>query len=343
MARSRSFPVSLLDDPDYFEQSSDTQAILIGLILTADDEGRGLAHIDWLSRKFNKPEGTIETALAVLSESGLLQVYHVEKRRYYQLLRWNEWQTLYKPRRSTFPPPPLTSAPEPASQEAGSVRPLEENLPASQEANFSQKKQTFLGKEKRNMPEEEAEEEKEEEGEAEGDMRHAFPSPSAPLRSKVLPFPGTSPNADDADESRAMNSSSPPGTEPSALVQQIAQFLRLPVTDALTRLVLEYAAVLGLSLPSEADAAREWIDDSRRNRQRKRMSVSFFRNWLKREQDAIARRQIALQQAAQATGTSGPGSSPPHGDALAASRRPPNLMHLADEDRHAKQPKGDRR
>lgn len=340
MARSRSFPVSLLDDPDYFEQNSDTQAVLVGLVLIADDEGRGLAHVDWLSRKFNKPEETIETALNVLSESGLLQVYHVEKRHYYQLVRWNEWQTLYKPRRSTVPAPPLASASEAIPQEAGGVLPSEEKPLVLQEANIAQKKFAFFGKEKRTMPEEEAEEEKEGEAEAEGEMRRVVSNASASLHPKVLPFPGTTTSADsDADE-RKKNPVSPPSAGMAALVPQIAQLLHLPVTDALTRLVLEFAAVPGLSLPGEADAAREWIEDPRRNRQRKRMSLSFFRNWLKREQDAVVRRQQALQQATLATGTTGPVSSL---DSPPVGRRPPDLMHLAEEDQRSEHTKGSTR
>jgi hypothetical protein len=140
------------------------------------------------------------------------------------------------------------------------------------------------------------------------------------------------------DEQNAVSLSS---TEMHTLTQQIAHILTLPVTEALTRLVAEHAQVPSLSLPGEADAAREWIDDPRRNKKHRRMSPAFFRNWLKREQDATQRRQIALQQAAQATGTSGP--TPSSASAPTASRRPPDLMHLADEDQHVERTKGDKR
>ena len=39
----------------------------------------------------------------------------------------------------------------------------------------------------------------------------------------------------------------------------------------------------------EADAAREWIEDPRRNRKRKQLTPAFFRCWLKREHDAAYR------------------------------------------------------
>src|SRR6266704_3062727 len=111
MARSRSIPTGLLEDPDYIESSSDTQAILIGLVLMADDYGRGLAHTGILARKLNKAESLIEETLRELEACQMLVCYQGERYRYYSLCHWNEWQTLSKPTPSKYPAPPSQPVP----------------------------------------------------------------------------------------------------------------------------------------------------------------------------------------------------------------------------------------
>src|SRR5262245_35596868 len=110
MARSRCLPPSLLDDPDYFELDGQAQAILIGLVLCADDHGRGMAHANWLARKLNRDAGMIEAALTQLQEHRLLQCYQVEQQRYCVLLKWKEWQAgLRNPARPQYPEPPQSA------------------------------------------------------------------------------------------------------------------------------------------------------------------------------------------------------------------------------------------
>jgi hypothetical protein len=75
--------------------------------------------------------------------------------------------------------------------------------------------------------------------------------------------------------------------------------LKLPISHALTRLITAYIQDSALSLLVEADAAREWIDDQKRNHAGKTMTVNFFRNWLKRERE-LQERQAHQRQA---TGT----------------------------------------
>jgi hypothetical protein len=70
---------------------------------------------------------------------------------------------------------------------------------------------------------------------------------------------------------------------------QVAAILNVPVTDGLVRVVDDYLGDSSLSLLGEADAAREWIDDPRRNRKRKPLTPVFFRRWLKREHEAAQR------------------------------------------------------
>src|SRR5579885_2135511 len=98
MAKSRCLPTDLLTDPDYIELDSHTQVILVMLVLTADDEGRGRAHTGMLARHFNKTPKQVEQAFAELADLEFVTRYTVGRHQYYQLLRWGEWQTLSKPR-----------------------------------------------------------------------------------------------------------------------------------------------------------------------------------------------------------------------------------------------------
>lgn len=310
MAARRMISTRFFKDPDIMNLSSkDTQLILIGLILAADDEGREVAHAGLLGREMDYPADLMEVALQELAANDLLLLYQAGKHRYYQLTRvWREWQTLGgRTTPSRYPAPPVSgpserdTLTEPSGKSRGNAGDFPDQL------NQTEENQT----------------------EAEEEENHPRRRTQTDQPQNVLPF--LNPHADDGKQKREM----------IALTQQVARILTLTATDALMRLVAEYEAIPGLSLPGEADAAREWIDDPRRNRQRKRMSLSFFRNWLKREKDAIDRRQILLQQAALATGTGGPTSSPP--GAPPAGRRPPDLMCLADEDRRIARTKGDQR
>ncbi|MBE3568439.1 MAG: hypothetical protein IMW90_22210 [Thermogemmatispora sp.] len=117
----------------------------------------------------------------------------------------------------------------------------------------------------------------------------------------------------------------------------VARILKLQETPALRRIVEEYRASPHLSLLGEADAAREWVDDRHRNRRGQRMTPAFFRRWLKRELEAVQRRELACAASAQearATGTAGQqeagGVSHEPGQ-----RRLPNLMNLEANYRRA--------
>jgi hypothetical protein len=97
----------------------------------------------------------------------------------------------------------------------------------------------------------------------------------------IVPFPAARANADVETHF----------TETIVLeaTQQVATILNIPVTDGLARVVADYQGDSSLSLLGEADAAREWIDDPRRNRKRKPLTPAFFRRWLKREREAAGR------------------------------------------------------
>ena len=88
--------------------SRDTQLILVGLVLTADDEGRELAHPKLLGRELDYPPEQIEAALQELAANDLLILYQVGKHRYFSLTRWGQWQTLSRNKitPSKHPAPP---------------------------------------------------------------------------------------------------------------------------------------------------------------------------------------------------------------------------------------------
>lgn len=94
-----------------------------------------------------------------------------------------------------------------------------------------------------------------------------------------MPFPAASDDADDHDIKNAER-------DVIAVTKQVAAILTLPVTERLQRVVADYLGDPSLSLLGEADAAREWIEDPRRNRKRKQLTPAFFRCWLKREHEA---------------------------------------------------------
>ena len=320
MALRRMVPVTFFTDPDIMALSHrDMQLILLGLILAADDEGRAVAHASLLGREMDFPAEQIEAALQELVTNDLLVLYQAGRHRYYQLVRWDQWQTLgNKKTPSKLPAPPLSVKAEvdgqttPVAKPAAGSRKFSEKIRGTSE--FSGKSSSQLNQIESNLIEDEGEQQSEATG-------------------KVLPFPKPPTSADSDDNRYDEKAQSEPTTETRALVEPVARILQLPVTDALTRLVVEYACIPGLSLSGEADAAREWIGDTRRNKQHKRMSPAFFRGWLKRETEALERRRVLLEQAAttQATGTTGAPSSAPE-----PQRRPPSLMHLADEDQRAK-------
>jgi hypothetical protein len=118
----------------------------------------------------------------------------------------------------------------------------------------------------------------------------------------VTPFPTTHPSNNDSD---AVSVDEKTLRE---VTQQIATILQLPETSALRRVVLDFLHDRTLSLSGEADMAREYIDDPRRNHRHKAMSPAFYRQWLKRERDqgkAAPGRQGKPDLEGQATGTTG--------------------------------------
>jgi len=276
--------------------SGDARLILVGLVLSADDEGRGLAHARILGRELDYPPELIDAALQEMEACDLVQCYQVERHRYYSLRRWRDWQTLSKPTPSRFPaPPPLPSSRDSQGDPGVPRNPL--GLPESPG----------------DMPPE-----GEGEVEPEQEAKRTEENGEGEARSNVLSFP----------PARTGGTSGEQRIEQSTL--QLAHILKITANPALRRIVEEYLDDPLLSLLGEADAAREYIDDRLRNRKGQRMTPAFFRRWLKREhEDALLRRARSVQ----ATGTTGPEGSPP---AIAHASGPPavssrNLMNLREQ------------
>jgi hypothetical protein len=283
MVRGRLLPTNYFRDPDVMSLSSgDVRLILVGLVLHADDYGRGLAHAVILGRDLDYPPEVIEAALAELERAELVQCYQVGKHRYYVLTRWNDWQKLKKPTPSRLPAPP---APE---------EQISMDFPE-----FSGKNVENSGKSGESSPESESESESKENR---IEDEEAQPPPN------VLPFPAV--RAADADPAFSE-------TTVREATKQVAGILNLPVTDDLARVVVDYLGRPGLSLLGEADAAAEWLADSQRNHKRQRASPAFFRRWLKRETQAAERSYAA--PSVPVAGPSGRARTQPAQARLAAS------------------------
>jgi len=281
-------PTKFFKDPDVMALSSnDTRLILVGLILTADDAGRELAHPKLLGRELDYAPEVIEAALSELVANDLLLVYEVGKHRYYSLQQWNEWQTLNKPTPSKYPAPPQQGTQDP--QQVVAALP---QIPPD-----------FLGESGGIPSEEEGEQNRtEEEEEVEGEGGTMPPN--------VVAFPTAHGGGDDE--------------KGVALTQQVAAILRLAPNDALRRVVADHCPTL--SLLGEADAAVEWIEDPKRNKKKTPMTLNFFRNWVKREQEATKHREAHRQQLG-ATGTHGPHTGKPT-PVTPAPTLPKSLMNL---------------
>jgi len=293
MASKRCIPTRFFKDPDIVNLRKDTQLILIGLVLNADDEGREVAHTKVLGQEMDYPPEQIEAALQELVENDLIVLYQAGKHRYYSLT--HQWQSLgSKMTPSRFPAPPQgektgipTESPEDVGVSAGNSGVARE-MPENASVSAGNPAQVKLSKEKLSK----------------GDEEKAAPSSAIP--SNVVPFPTSISNDSDGVF----------GEQHEQITIQVAAILHLSVTPALRRIVHEYRHDPSLSLLGEADAAREYIDSPKRNKQSKAMTPAFFRRWLKREQAETKQREQAVTQATGTTDTPATASRSPAGHSL---------------------------
>jgi hypothetical protein len=291
MATKRCIPTRFFKDPDIINLRKDTQLILIGLVLNADDEGRAIADPKILGREVDFPPDQMEAALQELAENHLIVLYQGERHRYYSLTQ--QWQSMGKKMTpSKFPAPPIdprrvfATSPEDSGLSDGNddVSRKNDGLSDGNAGTFPEKDDLSDGNPAQlnsiqsNLIE---------------DEESALPS----FNVITFPTPTTSDNA------------SVP--EVRKLTHQAARILKLEVSEALIRIVQEYHSDPALSILGEADAAREWCDDPVRNKKKQRMTPAFFRRWLKREQLSQQQQAKALK-VPNASGQS-PGSEAPPG------------------------------
>src|SRR5690348_14706164 len=108
MAIKRCIPTRFFKDPDIINLRKDTQLILIGLVLNADDEGREVAHAKVLGQEMDYSPDHIEAALQELVENHLVVLYQVGRHRYYSLTQqWQNLGTKMTPSKYPAPPPEM--------------------------------------------------------------------------------------------------------------------------------------------------------------------------------------------------------------------------------------------
>jgi hypothetical protein len=315
MANKRCIPTRFFKDPDIMNlESKDHQLILVGLVLIADDEGRELAHAKLLSRELDYPLELIEVALADLAANDLVVLYQVGRHRYYSLTRWGQWQSLSlaKITPSKYPAPPSKGEGiPPAETEKPSETPAQ-HFPAFPRENQGNSAASQHFPSQFNSSESNS-------SKGEGEEREP--------PHNVVTFPSGRRDGTTSTNEKTLSDQTRPDAQHTT--QEAAAILHLPVSDALIRIVQDYQHDPLLHLLGEADAAREYIDDPRRNHKGQRMSPAFFRRWLRREHEDAERRQCQ-RHATAATGTSGgtPRAAPP---GPARPVLPKSLMHLADQ------------
>jgi hypothetical protein len=282
MASKRCLPTRFFKDADIMNVSKDGQLILVGLVLLADDEGRELAHPRLLSREIDYPPEQIESALQELVENDLVVLYQAGKHRYYSLTRWSQWQSISSQKMvpSKYPAPPEAgTVAEPVALPAseadrhdprgpGDAAQKSPEIPRNPQRNAGENREspTQLNLSESNSSQCNSIED-------EGEMQ---PPPN------VVSFPNARDDADDLDRKNAER-------DVIGATKQVAAILNIPMTEGLQRVVADYLGDTSLSLLGEADAAREWIEDPRRNLKRKQLTPAFFRCWLKREHETARR------------------------------------------------------
>ena len=100
-------------ESDSFSDLSDlAKIVFISLFSHADDEGRGKAKASYIrSITFpndeNRRDADIKKALSEIALHMSVQFYKISGIEYYVMTNWNEYQTINKPTKSKFPPPPV--------------------------------------------------------------------------------------------------------------------------------------------------------------------------------------------------------------------------------------------
>ncbi len=108
MARKRMIDPSIWESEDFSKLSYLGRLLWIGLFSNADDEGRGKANVAYLkSHLFAYDEelsvSDVEKALKEIESEMSIRFYEVDGKRFYQLTKWDKFQTINKPTPSQIP------------------------------------------------------------------------------------------------------------------------------------------------------------------------------------------------------------------------------------------------
>lgn len=110
MARIRTIKPSFWGDEAVTELSREARLLLIGLISSADDQGRFMASHAVISGYVFPYDGIGTAKLAQwmgeISETGIVELYKVGRREYGCFPNWKKHQRISKPAPSPLPPPP---------------------------------------------------------------------------------------------------------------------------------------------------------------------------------------------------------------------------------------------
>lgn len=112
MARIRTIKPEFWRSPDIMQLDHFQRLLYIGLWNLADDEGRGeynaaaIAADLFLSEYSLNPHGVltqVETAFTEYSNSGMVRLYRVKNRQYFEIINWLDHQRINRPSASKFP------------------------------------------------------------------------------------------------------------------------------------------------------------------------------------------------------------------------------------------------
>lgn len=126
MRRIRTIKPEWLTDESLASCSIEARLLSVGLILLADDAGRGVATVEHLAcevfryelfrRGLDELSTIVRRALDELSTIGFCTIYEVSSKHYYELPAWSRHQRIDRPSPSRIPPHPGgTAAVSPAS------------------------------------------------------------------------------------------------------------------------------------------------------------------------------------------------------------------------------------
>lgn len=114
MARIRTIKPSFWSDEAVSDLSRDARLVLIGLISSADDEGRFLASLSAISGYLFPHDDISPTKLRrwldEIEGTGIVRFYSVNRREYGCFPNWKKHQRISKPQKSALPDPPQLRA-----------------------------------------------------------------------------------------------------------------------------------------------------------------------------------------------------------------------------------------